>query len=72
MIPNPAQGPFVIQLDQQQAVSIEILNIAGKTVFTFQGITNEVRVNDTLASGTYLVQVHTSAGTSSEKIVIHH
>ena len=70
--PNPAQGPFVIQLDQQQAVSVEILNMAGKTVFTFQGITNEVRVNDTLASGTYLVQVHTSAGTSSEKIVIHH
>ena len=77
IFPNPNSGSFFVnlELDQPDRVEIQIINIRGQVVAT-AATENALNVQEKfdisgMAAGIYLVQVTTSQGSASQKLVVH-
>ena len=74
MYPNPSTGRFYLSLDNINGiVSYTVYDAMGKEVKTNSFVANGYSENsinlDGLANGVYSLQVNTSKGTFSEKLV---
>ncbi len=76
VFPNPNKGSFAIQIEsaQTQNVSVEVLNVAGQTMF---GKSLEVDSSNTVQvdlgqveNGIYFVKVSTTTGSKVQKVTI--
>lgn len=71
ILPNPNSGSFKINIDQQSATHINILDLSGRVVgqSTING--NQTEINTTLSVGTYLIQVmNKTERLATERMVI--
>ena len=69
--PNPTHGIFEITVGQQDNVQVNIIDIAGKIIHQQKAFTNKIIVNTDLPKGSYLVQVLTSKGSSTKKLIVN-
>jgi hypothetical protein len=73
-IPNPSAGDFTIKADAQYVIqSIEMVDIAGRRVASFQNVNNnqyDVKRNN-LASGVYFARVMFKEGMVIQKVILH-
>lgn len=74
IFPNPANDVLTIQLEDEQDVSVKIVDLSGKTVFAKDfGLTSTEKVaTSNFAPGVYMVQVIADGHMSSERVVISH
>ena len=71
--PNPSKGIVVIASEawQSQEKTIEIINIAGKTIKTLSSTTNNVEIDlSQEPKGIYFVKVSTAKAVTTQKLVI--
>jgi hypothetical protein len=69
--PNPTHGIFEITVGQQDNVQVNIIDIAGKIIHQQKAFNNKIIVNTDLPKGSYLVQVLTSKGSSTKKLIVN-
>ncbi len=66
--PNPVKNNLFIELDNQELISIKIIDFSGKTIKTINGNANTVNVSD-LTKGIYFLQVQTENGLLNSKFI---
>lgn len=67
--PNPSTG--IVHFDTPNAVSIAIVDVLGKTVFTAQNVTKETNVDlSNLQKGVYFAKINGESGSFSKKIIL--
>lgn len=68
--PNPNNGSFIIQTDNFETKTIEILDVTGRVVYSEVSNSNKLNVNiNELANGMYQVRVSSSVGTEVIKVI---
>ena len=72
IFPNPTAGVFVVTTtDDQKLSTMDILNAAGDVVFTTTLKENQTNVNlTTQPAGMYFIQISSSSGTTTQKVMI--
>lgn len=80
IIPNPSEGEFSLSFDLKQSgkATIDILDFSGKLLYTIreeeffiEGKNNiNIRLDNKLVSGLYLVRIETERGVLSRKFVV--
>ena len=72
IFPNPTAGAFVVTTtDDQKLSTMDILNATGDVVFTTTLKENQTNVNlTTQPAGMYFIQISSSAGTTTQKVMI--
>jgi hypothetical protein len=69
LYPNPSTG--IVHFDTPNAVSIAIVDVLGKTVFTAQNVTKETNVDlSNLQKGVYFAKINGESGSFSKKIIL--
>lgn len=71
LAPNPNQGTFYLQCADGGEKSLEIYNQLGQVVYYRQlgkGISHEISTS--LSAGTYILELHSTTGTSRKRLVI--
>lgn len=72
IFPNPSQGNFQINVTEEFIRGIEIIDINGKTLYTWVGNTQTLSVdNDELASGVYFIKITAGQSLFMEKLIIN-
>ena len=70
VFPNPTTG--IININSDVAVSVSIVDVTGKVVFTANNITKENSINlSGLQKGMYLAKISTANATTTEKIILN-
>ena len=69
--PNPTRGIFEIKVGQQDNVQINIINISGKIIYQQKSFTDKIIISNDLPQGSYLVQVLTSNGSTTKKLIVN-
>ena len=70
VFPNPTTG--IININSDVAVSVSIVDVTGKVVFTANNITKENSINlSGLQKGMYLAKITTANATTTEKIILN-
>jgi hypothetical protein len=69
--PNPSHGKFEITVGQQDQIQINIIDITGKIIHQEQAFTNKFFINTDLPKGSYLVQVLTTQGSITKKLIVN-
>ena len=70
VFPNPTTG--IIHINSDVAVSVSIVDVTGKVVFTANNITKENSINlSGLQKGMYLAKISTANATTTEKIILN-
>lgn len=70
VFPNPTTG--IININSDVAVSVSIVDVTGKVVFTANNITKENSINlSGLQRGMYLAKITTANATTTEKIILN-
>lgn len=71
LYPNPASDFFTIQQKGSGAMTVQMSDLLGKTVFEgqFNGSKNTINTND-FPEGIYMVRISTASGTQLERLVI--
>jgi hypothetical protein len=69
LYPNPSTG--IVHFDTPNAVSIAIVDVLGKTVYTAQNVTKETNVDlSHLQKGVYFAKINGESGSFSKKIIL--
>ena len=69
--PNPTRGIFEIKVGQQDNVQINIIDISGKIIYQQKAFTDKIIITTDLPQGSYLVQVLTSNGSTTKKLIVN-
>ena len=69
--PNPTRGIFEIKVGQQDNVQINIIDISGKIIYQQKAFTDKIIITTDLSQGSYLVQVLTSNGSTTKKLIVN-
>jgi hypothetical protein len=70
VFPNPTNGEFTIECERT-IDNVEIVNIAGQTVYTLNQIkSNSLVVNAELASGIYFLKIQSGSDVQVQRIAI--
>ena len=68
--PNPSNGNFSIETNTTEKQTLQIFDVAGKTVLS-QNLNNKANINAScLDNGVYFIQVKTSTIISTQKIIV--
>lgn len=71
LFPNPNNGSFAIEFNQEGAKMVEIIDMTGKTITVIQTKENKATVNNTgLSSGIYFAKIKTTAGVTTLKYTV--
>jgi hypothetical protein len=69
--PNPAANELLVNTGSETAKSIQLTDIAGRTVLQMQPLNSMVNLNTTeLPEGVYLIRIETSHGMETREIII--
>ncbi len=71
--PNPSNGKFTIEIPgnfASESNSIQIMDVAGKVVFTQNGLANNTIALNGITKGIYFIKLITAQGLFTEKIVV--
>ena len=69
--PNPTRGIFEIKVGQLDNVQINIIDISGKIIYQQKAFTDKIIITTDLSQGSYLVQVLTSNGSTTKKLIVN-
>ena len=69
--PNPTRGIFEIKVGQLDNVQINIIDISGKIIYQQKAFTDKIIITTDLPQGSYLVQVLTSNGSTTKKLIVN-
>jgi hypothetical protein len=69
--PNPTRGIFEIKVGQKDNVQINIIDISGKIIYQQKAFTDKIIITTDLPQGSYLVQVLTSNGSTTKKLIVN-
>ncbi|WP_205501531.1 T9SS type A sorting domain-containing protein [Rufibacter psychrotolerans] len=70
--PNPVSGKFTVKLEKAAGASVEVVSLAGQTVFNTtltKALEGEAVDISSLPAGTYILKLHSKAGVRTQKIV---
>ncbi len=68
--PNPFRDGFVVRLDRTPITALELLDASGRVIATQRPMSSQATMGvDGLASGTYLLRVHSATGTEVMRVV---
>jgi hypothetical protein len=68
--PNPNHGQFTLKLGNTNVERIDIVNQAGKKVYSQSQVSDRLSINLDLSPGLYLVLVHSAQGVVSQKMLV--
>ncbi|MDC0249295.1 T9SS type A sorting domain-containing protein [Flavobacteriales bacterium] len=69
--PNPSEGIMTITLPEGETFDLVVYDIIGKLIFSKNKVSEEYIISDnTLANGTYILNLHYTKGVITRKIVI--
>jgi hypothetical protein len=72
MYPNPSSGKVTIKLESLQTVTIQVLDLNGRSMYVFE--TNQSKIDLDLGmfeKGAYFILVNTPTSTVNKKLIIH-
>jgi hypothetical protein len=71
--PNPAHNELVITSPHNKAANVQLTGMDGKIIHTGKLLNSKLVIETaTLPAGTYLLNINSSAGSYSQKIVVQH
>ncbi|MBP7274122.1 MAG: T9SS type A sorting domain-containing protein [Saprospiraceae bacterium] len=71
VFPNPTSGFLSIERGKYILQAVEVLDITGKVVKTFNNVQNNLNIND-LTNGTYFLRFTTQDGVAAKRIIVQH
>jgi len=72
MMPNPSNGSFEVQWNEEAFQQIEILDVTGKSILREKVLQQyRVNVNESLSSGIYLVKLSNENSSVTQKLIVN-
>lgn len=65
--PNPSEGAFWLELDKN--ASVKIFDLNGRLLYSGEKQAGKNRMEHQFSTGTYIIQVQTEKGTTSQKLI---
>jgi len=73
VFPNPANENIAISIDDSEKVKIDVFDVLGKHIYSFNNITNTFNLNtSSLKNGIYYLHIYNELYSETEKIIIQH